>query len=534
MTYLIKSELNGIQDFIFNIKNKGAAKALKARSFMLDAVCHLIEEIYCCAFKDSIKIFTGGGNVYLEIKEKEWDEAKFRKLSKEIQKQLIPFHVSFCITYEIYHDKKNFGQFIKALNEKLNREKLRFGNNDNSIFETWSDKNKNQQVFINFSKTYSENTSYRISEFNGEQGKIIVENEIRLLDKKLALNKNENTLLIPLPLWNDTLLKKYSDLIDKLRDESDKDYTEPKDKNIIGFEYLAGFAKARTGTDNIGVLKLDVDNLGKLFQQLDDRKNNEKLSKAIKEFFSIGIISLLNEKLDSEIFKENIYTVYAGGDDCFFIGAWDAVIEFAIRLQKRFSEFEIKLRKDLPVFKNPVTLSGAIIIVDPHFPVVRFAEIAEDDLKAAKGKKREGKADASGEAMKNNISFMGHVFTWEEFYELVAVKNTMNEMITKWGESKAFLQRIIHSFENNDTIYWHKCKPAKPFNPAILWRFLYSFRDLRHKDYFSKNYYDIFFSETRGYYHKYVWKQFSPGKELSQVMPVAARWTELLTRNKNQ
>jgi hypothetical protein len=111
----------------------------------------------------------------------------------------------------------------------------------------------------------------------------------------------------------------------------------------------------------------------------------------------------------------------------------------------------------------------------------------------------------------------------------------MYKMITDEKESKAFLHRIINSFENSDTVYWHTCKPAKPFNPAILWRFLYSFRDVQNKDYFmKKDYNTLFFSRTEGYYKKYVWQQFSPGKELSQVMPVAARWTELLTRIKTE
>ena len=111
----------------------------------------------------------------------------------------------------------------------------------------------------------------------------------------------------------------------------------------------------------------------------------------------------------------------------------------------------------------------------------------------------------------------------------------MHKMISKEKESKAFLQRIINSFENKDTIYWHSCDPAKPFNPAILWRFLYSFRDVIKKSYFiERRYNEIFFSRTDGYYKKYVWQQFSPGKELSQVMPVAARWTELLNRKQNQ
>ena len=132
--------------------------------------------------------------------------------------------------------------------------------------------------------------------------------------------------------------------------------------------------------------------------------------------------------------------------------------------------------------------------------------------------------------MKNNISFMGHIFSWEEYNEIIAVKDQMLSMIEEYGEAAAFLQRIIYSFENIDNLKWHSCNPPKPFNPAIIWRFLYSFRDIRHKDYFNAFFYNSFFSETGGYHKKYVLNNFQPERNLSQVLPVAARWTEFLTR----
>ncbi|MEP7372579.1 MAG: hypothetical protein ABI675_04270 [Chitinophagaceae bacterium] len=539
MSYIIKAEINGIQEFIFTIQSKGAAKALKARSFMVDAACILMEEIFKDVFPQIKQIFNGGGNVYLEVENSYWDENKFIGTAQNIAKQLLSHQMTISLTSNLYDGISSFGDFIKKLNEKLNKEKLRFGINDLSIFLPARDNFKLQTDFKDFTKTYSENSATEISDATEGSGKIITPEYIQILNKKLTLKNKGARTLLPLPVWTKPLTEKFEKLFEKLKN-SDPAYQKPKTGDIISFEELAAFAKERTGTDNIGVLKLDIDNLGKLFQKLQKREDNEFLSKELKDFFSVDIIKLLEEKVSfgehSIKFEDNIYTVYAGGDDCFFIGAWDAVIEFAVQLQKKFSRFESDIvRKKLTVLKNPITVSASIIIVDSHFPVVRFAEIAGEDLKAAKAVKQNEKKDASDQPMKNNISFMGYVFSWDEFYEMERVKNTLHKMISVKEESKAFLQRIINAFENKDTIYWHSCDPVKPFNPAILWRFLYSFRDVIKKSYFiNEGYNEIFFSRTDGYYKKYVWQQFSPGKELSQVMPVAARWTELLNRKQNQ
>lgn len=534
MSYIIKCEINGIQEFIFNIKSKGAAKALKARSFLVDALCLLAEENFASSFTNCKKIFTGGGNVYLEIDEANWDAEKFETLKNKISEQLIPYQILFSGTYEKLSDENNFGKFIQSLNEKLNREKLQFGKHSYDLFEPRQVIYKDLKVYREFSKSYSENISYTINDENTTQQHIIGEDFMRLQNKILKLNKGGVRTLIPLPLWNHSLIQVHKEYINKQKEEhkEDKDFNVPEAGDIISFEDLAYFSKQRTGTDNIGVLKLDIDNLGKLFQALKARKPNQKLSERLRTFFTNNIIALLNKEIktskDNIRFSENIYTVYAGGDDCFFIGAWDAITEFAILLKKDFEIFEQSLRKDIPSIEKSITLSAAVIIVDAHFPVVRFAELAEDALKTIKNIREQ-----DGEKLKNRISFMGRHFSWDEFAELVAVKNTLNEMIDKDGIAKAFLQRIIHSFENSDTLYWQQCTPAKPFDPAILWRFHYSFRDIRHNDTFKKKYYDTFFSQSNGYYKKYVWSHFSPGKELSQIMPVAARWAELLNRNKN-
>lgn len=538
MPYYIKAEINGIQDFIFNIQSKGAAKALKARSFLVEAACELIRENLLEAFQGSEEFYTGGGNVMIQLNDTTFNPIAFHQLTGEIIQQLLPYQVTASFTLDKHDPKNDFGIFISDLNKKLNKEKLRFAANNLEVFQPGIKLYKTQTQLAALSRNYAGSTSFSFTAANELQNAVLSEKAISLCSKKLILNQETPRSLIPLPVWDEGLLPIYKNWFEK-EAEADPDFQKPGIKDIISFEVLADFAKKRTGTDNIGVLKLDVDNLGLIFKSLKLKEDSAKLSSHVKNFFSKHIIELLNSPISSaanETFLKNIYTVYAGGDDCFFIGAWDAVIEFASQLNKRFENFEEQvIRKDLPVFTNPITLSAAILLVDSHFPVVRFAELAEQNLKKAKANRQIGKKDAAGRDRKGSIHFMGNTFTWEEFASLERVKQTLFKMVFVDYESKAFLQRIINSFENSNSFYWQMCTPPKPFNPAILWRFLYSFRDVVNKDYFRKgDYWNTFFSQTDGYYKKYVWQQFAPGKELSQLMPVAARWTELLTRNKTE
>lgn len=556
MSYVIKCEINGIQEFIFNIKSKGAAKALKARSFLIDALGILIEENIKDIFPDNMPIFTGGGNVLIEIKSG-FNKDEFTRLKNEITDQLIPYQIQFSAISKEYENGMRYRDFIVNLDNELNKEKLRLGNHDISFFSAKDDPYKDITVYQEFSKEYSESNSYIIppvSDNTNPKSKIIGRDFIRLRNKtlKLSTDKSEQNL-IPLPLWKNGLPEKHIDYIKKQKNEHKDDpayyfYGE----GILNFEDLAYFAATRTGTDNIAVLKMDVDNLGQLFHSMTERNARQKLSKAFKDFFRNGVIKLLEgeyritiiKKMEGEDgrmkevkqietikFSENIYTVFAGGDDCFFIGAWDAIIEFAIRLHTEFDKFQEKLRseEELSIIQQPITISAAIVIVDSHFPVVRFAELAEEELAAAKNT-----VSKNGEKEKNRIRFMSHSFTWTEFTEnLRDVKNTMHTMVSEDNIPKAFLQRIINSFENSDTTSWKRCTPPKPFDPAILWRFHYSFRDIKHKEPFKSNYNDKFFSTPEAYYKKYVWEPFVSGGEMSQIMPVAARWVELLNRNKN-
>ncbi len=67
-TMIIKGDLSGIQEFIFNIPSKGAARMLKARSFFVQVIVELaVEKIKLfCQNKDFEVINKSGGSFFIK------------------------------------------------------------------------------------------------------------------------------------------------------------------------------------------------------------------------------------------------------------------------------------------------------------------------------------------------------------------------------------------------------------------------------------------------------------------------------------
>jgi hypothetical protein len=158
-------------------------------------------------------------------------------------------------------------------------------------------------------------------------------------------------------------------------------------RDLIPFEPMAELGE---GAARLGVLKMDVDYLGAVFGMGVDPPTISRLatlSSAFEAFFGGWLnhlcLQVSNEWAQSlprppevDATSGAFYTLYAGGDDVFVIGPWEATIRLAQAVRADFCRF---------VGDNPnLTLSGAVVCVKPKFPVPRFADLAEEDLARAK------------------------------------------------------------------------------------------------------------------------------------------------------
>ena len=571
--YLVKGDISGIQEFIFNIQSKNAAKALKARSFFIEAISLLAEKRIESRFGSITRVFNGGGNFYLEISEGDWNEDIFNKLQKEFLSPFLMINLSISLSYIEVDGNCEFGEIIQELNNLSNKTKYtKYGTTaELNYFEPFVRNDIGlQNQFKELTNNIVNSSHFQINEVQNqpEFPDNISKNSITFFYQKLQLSKIGEKIYSNLPVWNEKLLTKYNKLIEETINTDFEEVLLPQKGALIEFGYLADFAKERTGTSKLGVLKLDVDNLSSVFREIKNESDIKYLSKQLSSFFSIQLTSFLSQKFKylirdgdnksktplifsqngrrieivpfmvkegSDYYKNNLYIVFAGGDDCFIIGGWDAVIEFTIFLKEKFDQFEQSIRKKLVKLKHPITFSASVTIVDNHYPVVKFAELAEGNLSDAKSFNLNPKIiDASGKPMKNKISFLGEVFTWEEFGKVIELKDQFQKMIKQFGENRSFLHHIQNSFVNADSIYWQKLN--KPFNPALLWRFLYQFRDIKNKKYFKLIFQSYFFGDLNdnqigGIYKTEIYDAFSDDNKQSLKLPIAARWAEFLTRH---
>lgn len=178
-----------------------------------------------------------------------------------------------------------------------------------------------------------------------------------------------------------------------------------------------------TGTEALGILKADVDNLGKLFAcgLPEDRLNLSRLatfSRQMDGYFS----TYLPHLLATDPRFTNIYTVFAGGDDLFLIGPWNRIIEFAPVLRASFARFACG---------NPkITISAGIAVDKPGVPVPTMAERAESALEASK------------HGGKNSLTLFGETVTWDEFADLQQKHDTLQAWQQQGYLGKAMLYRL--------------------------------------------------------------------------------------------
>ncbi|MGC8947165.1 MAG: type III-A CRISPR-associated protein Cas10/Csm1 [Anaerolineae bacterium] len=180
----------------------------------------------------------------------------------------------------------------------------------------------------------------------------------------------------------------------------------PDPESVKPFEVME---RQSTGIKRLGVLRMDVDNLGKLFSKgLGENATLSRvaaLSFAISLFFE-GWVEVLAERIgQTDDGRQRLYSIYSGGDDLFFVGSWDAVAELARAIRADLSRFAA----DHP----GVHASAGIVLAGGKYPLYQAAQDAGRAERQAKElrwrdeKKQERKKDA--------VSFLGQAVPWSRF-----------------------------------------------------------------------------------------------------------------------
>lgn len=208
--------------------------------------------------------------------------------------------------------------------------------------------------------------------------------------------------------------------------------TTPRKANgqVKTFEDLA---EGATGLKRVGVLRMDVDDLGRvLTRRMPERTMaaTSALSNALDRFFTGWLDAICREVTEAPQMKglgakcsDLLYVIYAGGDDLFVVGAWDLMPLLAERIHRRFGEY---------VGHNPnLHISAGITLEDRKFPLYQAAERAGGALDhSAKELTRQVKGQ---QVKKDALSFLGLAFGWETY---PFVKKQVKNLIRLTQEQK--------------------------------------------------------------------------------------------------
>ena len=219
--------------------------------------------------------------------------------------------------------------------------------------------------------------------------------------------------------------------------------TPVKEYDADGQAIIAEFsdlARASDGVEWLGVLRMDVDNLGYVFKYgLGDNATISRvstLSESLRLFFEAWVPRLCRA-YNEQVGQHKLYLLYAGGDDLFIVGAWSALPELARQIRADFHEF---------IGGRHITLSGGIAIEHQKFPLYQLAENARhalDDQAKEFTRPDGGKKDA--------LCFLQTPMGWERFDAVVAWQEKLLNMLKPDGEiptlPRAFLSRLteIHT-----------------------------------------------------------------------------------------
>lgn len=271
------------------------------------------------------------------------------------------------------------------------------------------------------------------------------------------------------------------------------------DGRVADYDALTDASK---GAKWLGVLRMDVDDLGTVFstEKIGSATLSRvaTLSDTLRLFFE-GYVPELCRAYNAKQPKEILELIYAGGDDLFLVSGWSALPEIAKKIRSEFRDF---------VTGDHVTLSGGIAIEHKKYPLYQFAEQSGEAEKAAK---HLSQLNAEGKPVKKNaISFLRMPMSWEDF-----------DYVSKWHQ--AFLGALTtdrplpHGMLTRlNQIY----SPEELKGKGWAWRSLYYFSRLEDR---YRTHHD-FIEDLRRELN-----QTSPAR-LRKFIGVVTRWTALKIR----
>ncbi|MFW5993363.1 MAG: type III-A CRISPR-associated protein Cas10/Csm1 [Desulfohalobiaceae bacterium] len=517
-------DFSGIQKFIFNLTNKGAAKGLRGRSFYVQYFCLICAKYILkkLGLHKAALLYNSGGKFYLLIPRHLRSE--LQKARTEINSWLLSEFGSQVylglglaeVSGEMFIQGRMDAAW-KATAEDLELDRLSQFKPllDQDFFQPWLDVDPSRScevcgsrhgdirdnkcaTCLNLQNLGSwlrqtrailtiwgdKEEAERIADLLNSSRMLHFENlgahaflldqehlqQLQALDRVHGecafINPDEQLRLGDLPLPSCACTRMYLGKWEAMRDQE------------MEFENFAQDAK---GISRLGVLRMDVDNLGQVFiqglrfperdetgwgeVQKDDQGRIKRrsmasisrmvtLSRQLNMFFSGYISRLLQDPAYS-----NCRTIYAGGDDLFIIGSWHQLPGLARQIREDFSKF---------CCKNPdFTISGGLTLHREKFPIYKAAvQAGEAEGRAKEIRKQWGQHSYSKH--KDGFCFINVPIVWEDMHLAEEIKKLLAGQI-KDNEGKGFLS-FLGEITAKNKAKTRNLALQKGMQPARAWQ----------------------------------------------------------------
>lgn len=536
---LVGGDVSGIQDFIYRISSKGALRLLRGRSFYLEMFCEDIvhEIVEQLDLPKANILYSGGGNFYILAPNTQEAKDILKSIESELETWLINNKLSsnlyLALSWISFSENnfRNFSDMWIKVNQKnslkkaqkyksvLEKDPSKLLDPSNEIKpesqgepcdacrkitlpeELKAIKGEEDALFCQLCYEQMEiggdlanlGDSFYVlkTKYQGD-GFSVPFSTMRIIEKEKTGTVNKSSSIYTINSFDtDGIINliKRKELPPDIRVSSlpiaiycaksgDKD-----DKNLLTFEELADKSQ---GSKKLGAVRMDVDNLGKIFTLgVPENQRNitriSSLSRMMNYFFK-GYLNLLGEfkeknildicnrqinspKLGEERAPNRYFSIiYAGGDDLFIIGAWDDVFELCFDVEGLFRKY---------VAENPhVTISAGFSIFNSKHPLYQIARVcgSKEECSKEEGRNRiyilkrgVGRKQISEELKGTEVAKkIKDSIDWKDARELFADFRPIFDHFTKENRnsSKSMVRKLLNARE----IY---CKDPKKANWVI-------------------------------------------------------------------
>jgi len=449
--FLISGDFYGIQKFIFDrLSTKNASKVLRAKSAFIQIFTEYLARYICNELKigeNSILSMNAGKFEILSDKEIDLDS-----IQKKIDKYFIKnfYGLSGVMISSVECNKEDFkeGERYKAFRKEI------IDSVEDKKFQKFNLFKKDAFDILEYDTNIDNSTLCpicNIRKIEATKENCFICDSFIKLGRRLSKDSDE------LVFSNQIGIDFDDDFVIKIR-------LRPKIKSYVlfdgnspaDFKVLADNScqELETGIKSLAVLKADVDNMGKFLEKSDvtnSFENFDTFSRTMDNFFSIYIPEIMRKKYP------NTYTVFAGGDDLFLLGAWDEVLNLAREVESEFKSF---------VKSKDLSISFGIAIAKPTTPISYLADYTEKLLEEAKDID-DGKEVAHP---KDAISLFRETVKWSDYLEVYTKLYSTLEGFEEHLNT-AFLYRLLELIEMSKRVKY------SDDIPSTMWKskFRYSF-----------------------------------------------------------